>query len=177
MGHGDELVLADANFPAASVASSTTDGLIRMDSVGVPEVLDALLKLLPLDQTDGPAYVMQVMPQHKEAGLKTPVWAEFQRILDKHEGSEFGGTVPITEIERFAFYERAKTAFCIVSTGYVAVVHAQLWALNLIQRERSLWKSHHQERCLGAGRCMKQSYMHVNTKIHNKMHNVRSVRQ
>lgn len=112
---GDEIVLADANFPAASVAATTTAGLISADGHDIPELLEAIMTLLPLDETAPPCAVMEVMPQHKAEGLKTPVWEKYKSIVEKHEGRE----IKLEEVERFAFYERAKKAFAVVSTGDV----------------------------------------------------------
>jgi L-fucose mutarotase len=114
MGHGDEIVLADANFPSVSVAASTVDGVIRADGVSIPELLTAILQLLPLDgAVEHPCALMAVMPQHKAAGMKTPVWDVYKSIVNKAEGR----VVPFEEVERFAFYERAKRSMAIVATG------------------------------------------------------------
>lgn len=66
MGHGDELVLADANFPSESIASCTPAGIIRCDGCGIPELLTAILSLFPLEPTVAPCYLMQMMPEHVE---------------------------------------------------------------------------------------------------------------
>jgi len=72
MGHGDEIVLADANFPSASVAASTTIGEeIRIDGTGIPEILEAVMKLMPLDPVAKSGIFMEMMPEHKAAGWKT----------------------------------------------------------------------------------------------------------
>jgi L-fucose mutarotase len=74
MGHGDEIVFADANFPSASVAKSTTLGSeIRMDGTGIPDILAAVMKLFPLDPVARNAAFMEMMPEHKAAGWKTCV--------------------------------------------------------------------------------------------------------
>ena len=111
MGHGDELVLADANFPATACARR----LVRADGHGVPAILKAALELFPLDSfVDQPAAVMQRVDKPSEPA---PIWAEFQRSLDAAEGKPVG----IERVERFAFYERAKLAFGIVATGETAL--------------------------------------------------------
>jgi L-fucose mutarotase len=74
MGHGDTLVIADANFPAASVAAHTPGGLINCDGNDAATLLKAVMQLLPLDATCAPVQLMQMMPMHKEAGWKTPIW-------------------------------------------------------------------------------------------------------
>lgn len=111
MGHGDELVIGDGNFPAASHAQR----LVRCDGHAVPGLLDAIVALFPLDQyVDAPAALMSVVPGDP---TKPTIWDDYRRIIRKHEPSfqdfEF--------VERFAFYERAKKAYCIVATGESAL--------------------------------------------------------
>jgi L-fucose mutarotase len=107
MGHGDELAVVDANFPAASVARR----LVRLDGVPAPRALQAILSLLPLDTfTDAPAAVMAVVGD--SAAVPPPV-REFQPIVD----AAAGRPVRLVAIERFAFYERARAAFAVVATG------------------------------------------------------------
>lgn len=111
MGHGDELVIGDGNFPGASHARN----LVRLDGHGVPAVLEAILQLFPLDAyVQSPAALMQVMPGDK---VETPIWDVYQQLCDKYEGKH----VSIEQVERFAFYERAKKAYCIVMTGETAI--------------------------------------------------------
>lgn len=110
MGHGDELVIGDGNFPAASHAQR----LVRLDGHGVPEILDAILQLFPLDSyVDAPVAVMQVMPGDTVVPV---IWDEYRRIAKEREGD-----VKFEEVERFAFYERAKKAYAIVATGESAL--------------------------------------------------------
>ena len=107
MGHGDELLIADANFPAETMAQR----LIRLPGVNTSTALRAILTVLPLDQyVDQPAAVMSVVddPDAIPDSVK-----EFQLILNL-AGDD---PVSIEHIERFAFYERAKNAFAIVATG------------------------------------------------------------
>ncbi|MBO7746090.1 fucose isomerase [Paenibacillus sp. MWE-103] len=107
MGHGDELVLADANFPAASHARR----LVRCDGHAIPELLDAVLTLYPLDQyVDKPASLMEVVPGDK---AETPIWEAYGRIVRERTGLE----ASFEKLERFAFYERARGAYAIVATG------------------------------------------------------------
>lgn len=113
MGHGDELILADGNFPAESVGKNAR--VIRLDGHGVPEVLDAVLALIPLDKyTEKPAALMEVVPGDP---IVPVIWDEYRAILAKH------GENPdaVENIERFAFYERAKHAYAIIATGEAAV--------------------------------------------------------
>ena len=111
MGHGDEIVIADANFPAASHAQR----LIRCDGHSATDVLDAILTLLPLDAfAEKPAALMQKVPGHN---VETPIWDRFREIIAAREGYED----PFEMVERFAFYERAKKAYAIVATGETAL--------------------------------------------------------
>ncbi len=110
MGHSDEIVIGDGNFPAASNAQR----LIRCDGHGVPELLDAILKLLPLDTyVDAPVMLMQVTPGDN---VDPVIWKEYRKIVDAHQDN-----VKFEEIERFAFYERARKAYAIVATGESAL--------------------------------------------------------
>ena len=108
MGHGDELVIGDGNFPAARVAQR----LVREDGHTVPELLEAILKLYPLDTYSDPVYIMQKVPGDN---VETPIWKEFEAITGKYTDK------PLTQIERFEFYERAKKAYAIVSTSESAL--------------------------------------------------------
>lgn len=112
MGHGDTIVLGDGNFPAASLARDSQ--LVRLDGHGVPEVLDAILQLFPLDPyVEAPVSLMEVMPGDP---VETPIWDEYAAIIEKHEpGTKVG------HIERFQFYETAKKAYAIVATGESAL--------------------------------------------------------
>lgn len=106
MGHGDELILGDGNFPAASMGLP----VVRLDGHGVPEVLDAILELMPLDTyVDAPVGLMQVVPGDTIVPI---IWETYREILSKH-----GFAGQIEEIERYAFYDRAKTAFAVVATS------------------------------------------------------------
>jgi L-fucose mutarotase len=107
MGHGDDIVVVDAHFPAVSMAQR----LVRLDGVSGPAALDAILQLIPLDSfVDDPALRMEVVGKPDEI---PDVQKEFQAVIDKREGKPS----PLAKIERFAFYERAKKAFAIVATG------------------------------------------------------------
>ena len=111
MGHGDEIVLADGNFPAASHAQR----LIRCDGHGVPALLDAVLQLIPLDAyVDKPAALMQVVPGDP---VETPIWSQYAQITAKRTGL----ADPFEQVDRFAFYERAKQAYAIVATSESAL--------------------------------------------------------
>lgn len=107
MGHGDDLVIGDANFPAASNAKR----LVRCDGHGVPEVLDAILQLFPLDiYVDHPVGLMQVVPGDNTI---PEIQEEIRKIVCKYDDR---GEKTIEYIERFAFYEKARNAYAIVAT-------------------------------------------------------------
>ena len=111
MGHDDEIVLADGNFPAASVANK----LIRCEGHGVSEILEAVLKFLPLDQyVEHPVALMAVVPGDK---TKPTIWEEYRKII-KASGEKFSD---FEFVERFAFYERAKKAYAVVASGEKAL--------------------------------------------------------
>lgn len=114
MGHGDEIVLADGNFPAQSMGKNAV--VLRADGHGVPEILDAVLQLMPLDQyVEKPCALMQVLPGDS---CGTPqVWTAYENTLAQY------GENPnaIEKMERFAFYERAQKAYAIVATGEKAI--------------------------------------------------------
>lgn len=109
MGHGDELVIGDGNFPAASVAQR----LVRLDGHGVPEVLDAILKLMPLDTyVESPVALMD----NGNPEDQPPIWADYKNIVTENEGEK-----SFELVERFAFYDRAKKAYAVVATGETAI--------------------------------------------------------
>ena len=110
MGHGDELCIGDGNFPAAANAKR----LVRLDGHGVCEVLDAILKLYPLDTyVEYPVTLMQVVPGDD---VVPTIWDEYERIIKQREGDK-----KIEHVERFAFYERARNCFAVVATGESAL--------------------------------------------------------
>lgn len=105
MGHGDEIVLADANFPAATHARR----LVRLPGTSAGEVLDAVLSVLPLDSfVPHAAFTMQRVDQPE---VEPPAVTEFNTLLRQR------GHAAATPLERFAFYERAAQAFAVVATG------------------------------------------------------------
>ena len=111
MGHGDELVIADGNFPAASIAQR----LVRSDGNMVPELLEAILKFFPLDPyVDNPVALMQVVPGDT---YKPTIWETYKKIVKKSNNTNKS----IENIERFAFYERAKKAYAVVATSEIAL--------------------------------------------------------
>ena len=110
MGHGDEIVLADAHFPG----ESTNNRVIRADGLGVADLLDAILPLLVLDSyVESPVFMMDAVPGDE---LDPTVEASYRAAIDRH----WPKTPPIARVERFAFYEQAKKAFAVVMTGETA---------------------------------------------------------
>ena len=106
MGHGDEIALVDANFPA----ESSGPPVIRLDGVEMNDLIDAVLTLMPLDTyVDDQAFAMEVVgdPARREQTHK-----DFDALVKKHEPA-----MKLSLIERFAFYDRVKTAYAIVQTG------------------------------------------------------------
>lgn len=112
MGHGDTLIIVDQNFPADSVAKATSYGrLCRMDNLTAAEATRALLSVLPLDTfVDDFAGRMEVVGKPDEI---PQVQAEVQAEIDHAEGR----SRPMIGIERFAFYDLARTAFAVIQTG------------------------------------------------------------
>ncbi|MCI8800272.1 fucose isomerase [Acetatifactor muris] len=114
MGHSDRLVIADGNFPAETMGKNAI--VIRMDGHGTCEILEAILQLFPLDTyVEHPVNLMQVMPGDP---VETPVWESYKEIVKK---ADERGADAVGEIERFAFYEQAKTAYAIIATGESAL--------------------------------------------------------
>ena len=110
MGHGDELVIADGNFPAASVAQR----LVRADGLGGAAMLDAILQLMPLDQyVPAPVALMAVVAGDT---VKPVIWKEYRKIITRHEPA----FTDFEMVERFAFYERAKKAYAVLATSEAA---------------------------------------------------------
>lgn len=112
MGHGDDVVICDSNFPADAVASNTVLGsLLRLDGVDAPRAARAILSLLPLDSfVEHPALRMEVVGAPDDI---QPVQREVQKEIDAAEGK----SLPMGSVERFAFYELAKKAYCVVQTS------------------------------------------------------------
>lgn len=108
MGHGDEIVIGDGNFPGKSI----NENCVRCDGHNVPELLGAMLKLFPLDTYAKPVYIMEKVPGDT---VETPIWDEYRNIVKPYTNEE------LEQIERFAFYERAKKAYAVVMTGETAL--------------------------------------------------------
>ena len=112
MGHGDEIVIADGNFPSENFGQR----VIRADGIKGTEMLDAVLSLIPLDTYSDPNMILMQLMQCDEGKIDPSIWKEYAAIAEKHDKN-----VRIGNIDRFAFYERAKTAYAVIATGEEAV--------------------------------------------------------
>lgn len=108
MGHGDEIVIADGNFPSASMGKR----VVYLSGNGATEVLEAVLELLPLDTYAQPLYLMEVV---KGDNVETPIREEYKTVVKKHSDAEFD------YLSRFEFYDRAKEAYAVIATGESAL--------------------------------------------------------
>lgn len=113
MGHGDEIILSDGNFPGESIAKNSGAVILRSDATGVPELMEAILELIPLDAYDNNVYLMDKTESDRD--LDIPIWKTYEEIAAKNTDKK-----PVF-LERFEFYERAKKAYCIVVTGESAI--------------------------------------------------------
>jgi L-fucose mutarotase len=111
MGHGDDLIIADTNFPSDSVARQTALGRVLRIDASAAQVVKAVLSLYPLDSfVDDSAARMEIVGKPDEIPA---VQSEVQKEVDKAEGKSW----PMIAVERYAFYERAKQAYCVIQTG------------------------------------------------------------
>lgn len=109
MGHGDMIVIADGNFPAESCGKNAK--VIRMDGHGVPEIMKAILEVFPLDQyVDNP---VKLMERCEGDNADVSIWKKYDELVDN---ADKRGRKLISKLERFAFYEEAKKAYCIIAT-------------------------------------------------------------
>ena len=113
MGHGDEIVFSDSNFPGESIARASGAVILRADGSGVPELLRAILPLFPLDAYDNNVYLMD--KTESDRALDIPIWEDYKAIAAQYTDAE-----PVF-LERFEFYERAKKAYAVVVTGEGAI--------------------------------------------------------
>jgi L-fucose mutarotase len=107
MGHGDEIVIVDANYPAESAGPE----VVRLDAADATRVLDAVLSVMPLD-----TFVPEACWRMEVSGdpaAEQPIFGEFRAVIARREGPQF----TLGQLERFAFYERARHAFAIIATG------------------------------------------------------------
>lgn len=112
MGHGDEIVIADGNFPAETFGKR----VIRADGISGAEMLDAVLTLLPLDTYSDPNFILMRLMECDEGKVNPIIWKEYKNVADRHDRN-----VRIGQIDRFGFYERAKSAYAVIATGEEAV--------------------------------------------------------
>lgn len=111
MGHADRICIGDGNFPGASMAKNAI--FLRADGHGIPELLDAILQVMPLDTyVEKPALLMEKMDCDRE--LVIPVWDTYKDIIAKYDSRGAGA---VGNVERFAFYEEAKGCYCILQSG------------------------------------------------------------
>lgn len=123
MGHGDDLVIADANFPATTMGKR----LVRLDGVSATRVLEAVLSVMPLDDfVDEPCGRIEVVG---EPDTVPEVCQDFQKIIDRAEEGRF----QLAKIERFAFYERARQAFAVVQTGETRLYGCVLLKMGVVR--------------------------------------------
>ena len=117
MGHGDTIVLADGNFPSDGVSRRGAAKVIRADGHGVPELLDAILQVIPLDEyVEHPVMIMQVA--EKDRGMEIPIWDEYKKIVAKYDAR---GEAAFGSYERFEFYDEARKTYCILQSGETAI--------------------------------------------------------
>lgn len=114
MGHSDRIVIADGNFPAASMGKDTI--VIRCDGHTGIEMLQAILEVFPLDTyIDKPVNLMEKVPGDT---VEVPIWEEYRQIVERYDDR---GAKAVGHLERFAFYEAAKMAYAIIATGESAL--------------------------------------------------------
>lgn len=112
MGHTDEITIGDGNFPSETMGKR----VIRCDGHGIPEILDAILKLFPLDTyVKHPVTLMQVVPGDC---VETPIWDEYKKIIGKYDER---GEKAINYMEKFQFYEKSKKTYAVIATGEKAL--------------------------------------------------------
>lgn len=113
MGHSDRICIGDGNFPGAAMAKAEGAIFLRADGHGVPELLDAILQVIPLDTyVEKPAILMEKMDCDKD--LTIPVWQTYKDIVAKYDDR---GADAVGNIDRFDFYDEAKKCYCIIQTG------------------------------------------------------------
>lgn len=110
MGHSDTIVIADGNFPAETMGKNGI--VIRMDGHGVPEILEAILQVFPLDQyVEKPVSLMERVPGDN---ADVSIWKTYEKMIEQ---AEERGVSVIDKLERFAFYEEAKKAYAVIATS------------------------------------------------------------
>lgn len=112
MGHGDEIVIADGNFPSENFGKR----VIRADGISGTAMLDACLALIPLDTYSDPNFILMQLMDCDVGKINPVIWEEYKAIAEKHDKN-----VRVGNIGRFDFYERAKNAYAVIATGEAAV--------------------------------------------------------
>ena len=112
MGHGDEIVIADANFPSQNYGKR----VIRADGLSGTQMLDAVMSLLPLDTYADANFVLMELVDSDKGKVNPTIWDEYTEIAKKHDEN-----LRVGKMERFAFYQRAKEAYAVIATGEEAI--------------------------------------------------------
>ena len=112
MGHGDEIVIADGNFPSENFGQR----VIHADGIGGAEMLDACLQLIPLDTYSDPNFILMELMACDKGRINPVIWEEYKKVAEKHDKN-----LKVGNIDRFEFYERAKNAYAVIATGEAAV--------------------------------------------------------
>lgn len=112
MGHGDEIVIADGNFPSENFGKR----VIRADGISGTAMLDACLQLIPLDTYSDPNFILMQLMDCDKGRINPVIWEEYKKIASSHDANVRAGN-----IDRFEFYERAKNAYAVIATGEAAV--------------------------------------------------------
>ncbi len=107
MGHGDEIVIADGNFPSENYGQR----VVRADGHGACELLSAIMQLFPLDSYSKENFILMELTEQDKGKLNPVIWEEYKKIGGQDENFRLGSE------ERFAFYERAKKAYAVIATG------------------------------------------------------------
>lgn len=125
MGHSDRICIGDGNFPGANMAKAKGAIFLRADGHGVPELLDAILQVFPLDAyVEKPVILMEKMERDKN--LEIPVWETYKEIVARYDNR---GVEAVGNIDRFDFYDEAKDCYCILQTG-----ESQIYANVILQK-------------------------------------------
>ncbi len=128
MGHGDKIVISDGNFPSQSMGKNGV--VIRCNGHGVPELLDAILSLFPLDTfVEKPVTLMKVV---KGQEVETPIWDTYEEIISKYDNR---GKNAIGFVERFDFYEEAKKSYAVIATSEKALYACMILQKGVIKPE------------------------------------------
>ena len=112
MGHGDEIVIADGNFPSENYGKR----VVRADGLGGEEIFDAVLSLIPVDTYSDPNLILMQLTESDKGKVNPVIWDSYKQIASAHDDNAKWG-----DTERFAFYERAKNAYAVIATGEQAI--------------------------------------------------------